>query len=140
MFGLSAACSGGVQPSQAVLEKARQEIIQTERDFNNLAEKQGLPVAFSHYADSSAVINRGGAVIHGKDSIRLYYQASRFKSMSLTWEPDFAAVSSSADLGYTYGKYLLTARDSTGKETRSRGIFHTVWKKQSDGQWRFVWD
>ncbi|MEK7720117.1 MAG: DUF4440 domain-containing protein [Bacteroidota bacterium] len=79
-------------------------------------------------------------VVHGKDSIRLYYLAPRYKGAELLWKPDFVEVSASGDLGYTYGKFLFPTHDSTGQVIRSKGIFHTVWKKQADGQWRFVWD
>ena len=57
-----------------------------------------------------------------------------------SWKPDFVDVSSSGDLGYTYGQYTFIRLDSIGNETASQGIFHTVWKRQSDGNWRFVYD
>lgn len=85
-------------------------------------------------------MNRGSYVIHGKDSIKNFYAAPRFKEVVLQWKPDYVEVSASADLGYTYGKYTYSAPDSSGKKTVSKGIFHTVWKKQANGEWRFVWD
>lgn len=60
--------------------------------------------------------------------------------MSLQWDADFVDVSKSGELAYTYGKYTFTAIDSTGKTIDDKGIFHTVWKKQKDGKWKFVWD
>ena len=105
-----------------------------------MAKERGLSEAFAFFADSAASLNRGSYVIHGKDSIRLFYLANRYHGVRLEWKPDFVEVSSSADLGYTYGKFLYSTKDSTGKEIRSNGIFHTVWKKQANGEWRFVWD
>ena len=58
----------------------------------------------------------------------------------LVWKPDYVDVSESGDLAYTYGKYTFTSRDSTGRKVVSKGIFHTVWKRQEDGSWKFVWD
>jgi ketosteroid isomerase-like protein len=49
-------------------------------------------------------------------------------------------VSACGDLGYTWGSYTFTATDSLGATHRSEGIFHTVWKRQPDGSWKFVWD
>jgi len=43
-------------------------------------------------------------------------------------------------LAYTYGKYTWQIKDTQGKITKYQGIFHTVWKKQSDGTWKYVWD
>ena len=138
LFLLLTACNSSINKAQ--LEAAKKEIVQTEHDFARMASEKGLSEAFSYYADSAAALNRGNYVIHGKDSIRLFYLAPRFTDVKLTWEPDFVEVSVSADLGYTYGKYIFATHDSTGQVIRSKGIFHTVWKKQANGEWRFVWD
>ena len=58
----------------------------------------------------------------------------------LEWIPDFVDVSASGDLGYTYGKYTITTIDSIGQTIKRGGIFQTIWKRQPDGRWRFVWD
>jgi ketosteroid isomerase-like protein len=105
-----------------------------------MAREKGLSEAFSHYADTAATLSRGSYVIHGKDSIRLFYLAPRYKGVKLLWKPDFVEVATAADLGYTYGRFTFATHDSTGQTVVSKGIFHTVWKKQADGQWRFVWD
>jgi ketosteroid isomerase-like protein len=132
------ACTTGVNKSR--IETARKEIAETERAFEAMAKEKGLSEAFSYYADSAAALNRGSYVVHGKDSIRLFYQAPRYNEVHLEWKPDFVEVSASADLGYSYGKFTFTTHDSAGQVIVSKGIFHTVWKKQADGQWRFVWD
>jgi ketosteroid isomerase-like protein len=36
--------------------------------------------------------------------------------------------------------YTFTFTDSLGSKNEATGVFHTVWKRQSDGSWRFVWD
>jgi len=138
VFLFLTACSSGV--NQLRIETAKKEIVQTEQAFEAMAKEKGLSEAFSFFADSAATLSRGSYVIHGKDSIRLFYLSSRYNGVKLEWKPDFVDVSSSADLGYTYGKYTFITRDSTRQEIRSKGIFHTVWKKQANGQWRFVWD
>lgn len=135
---LLSACS--IDRNKSQVNTARQEIIQTERAFETMAKEKGLAEAFSFYADSSATINRGSSLVHGKDSIRLVYLSPRYHGVKLEWKPDFVEVAASADLGYTYGKYIFTTTDSTGQAVSSKGYFHTVWKKQAKGNWRFVWD
>ncbi len=135
---LLTACSSGVNKSNQ--ENSKREIVETERAFEAMAREKGLSEAFSFYADSAAAVNRGTYILHGKDSIRQYYLSPRFKGVKLEWKPDFVEVSKSADLGYTYGKYTFSTKDSTGHESISKGFFHTVWKKQANGSWRFVWD
>ena len=117
------------------------EITATEKAFEQMAAEKGIAEAFWYYADSGAVIKRGrDSIIHGKEGIRNYYSTDYYKSAKVTWSPDFIGTSSAGDMGYTYGKYSWKAPDSTGTIIESKGIFHTVWKKQSDGSWKYVWD
>ena len=121
-------------------EKCKQEIVQTERDFAKMASEKGVATAFSFYVADSGLVNIGNKFFRGKAEVRKHYDSWTLKDVKLTWAPDFVDVSSSCDLGYTYGKYTFSFRDSTGKINESNGIFHTVWKRQADGTWRFVWD
>ncbi|MFP2996084.1 nuclear transport factor 2 family protein [Spongiivirga sp. MCCC 1A20706] len=121
-------------------EKWKKEIIQVEKDFNDMAQKEGLVKAFEYYAAKDGVIRRGKKVIKGKESIAKWYQNDVRPNETLTWKPTFVDVSVSGDLAYTYGDYVFTSLDSLGNKKENKGIFHTVWKRQKDGNWRFVWD
>jgi len=124
------------------IEKWKREIVETEHEFTELAQKEGIPKAFLTYAAEDVVLMRNNSLIIGKESLRERYKnkISELRNVSLTWKPDFVDVASSGDLGYTYGKYVYTEIDSTGNVKTDSGIFHTVWKRQPDGKWRFVWD
>lgn len=125
---------------QPAMEDCRKEIIQTEKEFEKMAADKGLAEAFSFFSSDSAVIRARGKIVSGKTEIKNYYNSIPYKNVSLTWTPDFVDVSASCDLGYTYGKYKFAYTDSLGKNNTDSGYFHTVWKKQKDGKWRFVWD
>jgi ketosteroid isomerase-like protein len=120
-------------------ERSKREIIITEKDFEKKAAVDGIAEAFAFYAADRAVINRGN-LIFGKSAIRYFYEHQKNNDALLKWQPDFVDISSSCDLGYTYGKYTFSYKDSLGKVNESKGFFHTVWKKQADGKWKFVWD
>lgn len=139
LFSLSLfGCSSG--PEHAPAEKARQEILQAEKDFAALAQREGVQAAFLAFAAEDAVLNRSDQIIHGRAAIRAYYEKSTLSEVSLNWAPDFVDAAASGDLGYTYGKYQFSAMDTTGQPIKAEGIFHTVWKKQTDGSWKFVYD
>ena len=122
-------------------EESKAAIAQTEYDFAQMAKEKGIAVAFAFYADTSAVILRNNShLLQGKDSIRAFYRSREKPGDLLEWAPDFVDVSTSGDLGYTYGRFTFTKVDSLGVKTLSTGYFHTVWKRQADGNWRFVWD
>lgn len=123
------------------IEKWKQEIIETERAFAEMAQKEGIPKAFLTFAADDVAMLRGKDLIKGKIALRASYENQTVSSdVTLTWTPDFVDVSSSGDLGYTYGKYIYTSTDSLGNKQTNEGIFHTVWKRQTDGTWKFVWD
>jgi ketosteroid isomerase-like protein len=59
-------------------------------------------------------------------------------SSTWTWEPTFADVSRSGDLGYTYGTYRIASKDAPAKNLES-GNYYRIWKKQG-GKWVVVAD
>lgn len=121
-------------------DKNRSEVIQTEKAFEKLASEKGIAYAFSFYADKDAVINRNDSLIKGKKAISDFYNSRKQQNVTLKWSPDFTELSESNDLAYTFGKYTYTITDSTGNIKVYKGIFHTVWKRQTDGSWKYVWD
>lgn len=122
-------------------EETKAEIMRAEKDFEAMAAEKSIAEAFWFFADSNATIKRqNDTLIHGKDAIRIYYSGEFYKNASVKWSPDFIDVSANGDMAYTYGKYLWQSKDSSGKPIEHRGIFHTVWKRQKNGEWRYVWD
>jgi ketosteroid isomerase-like protein len=59
---------------------------------------------------------------------------------TLNWSPKHAEVSNSAELGYTWGTYILTFLDESGNEQKSYGKYLNIWKKQKDGSWKVAVD
>ena len=129
------------QPPANNQEKFKNEIASAEAAFEKMASEKGIAEAFWFFADSNAVIKRDNdSLIHGKEGIRSFYSADYFKNATVKWSPDFIDVSETGDFGYTYGKYRWQSTDSSGKVNEATGIFHTVWKRQTDGSWKYVWD
>jgi len=122
------------------LEDLKKEIIKVEKDFANLVKTDGMAKAFLMYAAENAVLNRNNNLIKGKEKIQEYFEHQTITDIKLEWKPDFVDVANSGDLAYTYGKYSFSALSSNGEKINSTGIFHTVWKKQNDGTWKYVWD
>ncbi|WP_445384140.1 YybH family protein [Robiginitalea sp. IMCC44478] len=135
-------CGCGEQASEDKRGDWEAEIVETERAFSKMAGEVGIPEAFLEYAAEEAVLMRGNSLIKGMEAISQHLNNSILSDSTtqLSWEPDFVSVSASGDLGYTYGQYVFSMKDSLGQTRTQEGIFHTVWKRQSDGSWRFVWD
>jgi len=122
-------------------EELKNEILQTEKSFERMTSEKGIAEAFFYFADENAVIKReNDTLIKGKENIKIYYQKKNLKNATVNWTPDFIDVSDCGSLGYTYGKYSWKIKNEEGDITEFKGIFHTVWKKQKDQTWKYVWD
>jgi ketosteroid isomerase-like protein len=128
------------QNNPADQEKWKSEIAATEEAFVAMAKEKGITEAFLHFAAEDATILRNDTLYKGKEEIKASFGRASSGDVELTWTMDFVDVSASGDLGYTYGQYTFTSTDSPGNKTARDGIFHTVWKRQQDGSWKFVWD
>ena len=135
---LTLSCS--IERNENLIDKYRSEIMNIEREFAELVKEKGLKVGFLTYASEDAVLNRGNQLIKGKKAIQEYYENYKYPNARLEWEPEFIEVSSSGDLAYTYGHYTFEVTGEAGQMIKDKGIFHTVWKRESSGEWRYVWD
>jgi len=121
-------------------EKTKKEIFETEKAFERMTSEKGIAEAFYYFADEEAVIKRqNDTLIIGKENIKIYYEKGT-ENATVNWTPDFIDVGEGGTLGYTYGKYVWKIKNEGGDTTEIKGIFHTVWKKQKDNTWKYVWD
>jgi ketosteroid isomerase-like protein len=138
VFCLLVFCACNTKADKQAIKK---EIFKTEKDFEKMAAEKGVAEAFYYFADDSAVILRqNDSIIKGKENIKAFYAKREKKNVTVNWTPDFLEVSDCGTLGYTYGKYVWKITDDSAKVTEYKGVFHTVWKKQKDGTWKYVWD
>jgi ketosteroid isomerase-like protein len=122
-------------------EQIKNEILQTEKAFELMTSEKGIAEAFYYFADENAVILReNDTLISGKENMKAYYKKKDLENAVVSWTPDFIDVSDCGNLGYTYGKYLWVIHNEQGKTTEFKGVFHTIWKRQNDGSWKYVWD
>jgi ketosteroid isomerase-like protein len=133
----------GCTPKAEIKNKAycKLQIVKAEKDFEKLVAQKGLAEGFYQFADSSAVIKReNDTLIIGKENIKNYYSNSKYLNTTVTWSPDAIVVSEANDMASSYGKYTWNSKGESGKTQIVKGIFHTVWKKQKDGSWKYIWD
>jgi len=119
----------------------KEEIRKTEKQFETELNEKGAAVAFEKYAAPDAVIKRqNDSLIYGPKAIHQFYSNEIYKTAKAQWSPDYIDVSSDGTMAYTYGKYQWKMIGKAGEALEYHGIFHTVWKKQPDGTWKYVWD
>lgn len=136
MFFIFVSCN-----QQRNKDQLKKEIFNTEKSFEKMCAEKGIAEGFYFFADDSAVIKRqNDTLIIGKDNIKNYYANDFYKKASVLWTPDFIDVSDDGSMAYTYGKYIWAVNDDNGSVTEFKGVFHTVWKRQKDNSWKYVWD
>jgi len=114
-------------------EAERASLLKSEIDFLKLmTSKGGVDTFLSYMADDVRFYRMGNLPVIGKEATRAAFAA---KPEALSWQNTSGGVSSSGDLGYTYGTYEI----KSGAETES-GNYMRIWRKQANGKWRVVLD
>jgi ketosteroid isomerase-like protein len=106
-----------------------QKLANAERSFAQTSLARGIREAFVTYLADDGIIFRPGP-INGKES----WSARPDVKASLLWGPIYAEISRSNDFGYTTGPSQFKPDDP--KARVYHGNFVSIWKKQSDGQWK----
>jgi len=115
-------------------------LLDLEREFSKESATRGAHSAFQkHAAGDVRLFRNGKQPFVGKGNA---LEALPADNIEWTWTPAFADMSSSRDLGYTYGTYQLVKKD-TGEKIES-GNYYRIWKQQdvvTEGRrWKVVTD
>ena len=126
--------------SQVDLEAERQNLLDADRQFAALSVSDGAAEAFNQFLSEEALqLPAGGLPIQGRDAI--YQQMlSGSGNYVLDWIPQRAEVAAAADMGWTWGRYILTSTAADGQRAESHGKYLNVWQKSSEGKWEVLVD
>lgn len=106
-------------------------VVAAERAFAADAPGMGIGGSFTKWSVPDAVVIGGGGVA----TVREAYPPDAPRPAdepTLEWWPNFAGIARSGDLGFTTGGVAVNGRRA--------GHYFTVWKKQADGSWKWVYD
>lgn len=132
-----ASCNNKGEDAEKKTSLNKASLMEADRAFSAHCEEKGMKVAFIDYIDSNGVMLRPGMMpVVGADAIDFLIQQDD-SGYSLSWQPSFADVAMSGELGYTYGIYALRFKE---KDSVVYGNYTSIWKKQQDGKWKFVLD
>jgi ketosteroid isomerase-like protein len=114
------------------------QLVNAERSFARTSVEKGIRASFiAFFADDG--INFQPHPTKTKEELQKGPAPTGPPRVTLNWEPVFAEVSGSGNLGYTTGPYTLRDNSATPEPIR-HGYYFSVWKKQADGQWKVVID
>ncbi len=109
------------------------ELLRADSAFAAMSVSQGGKAAFLAFASADAVAFGGGAQMsEGRDAIAAGFDGFPAGAV-LEWWPVAAEIARSGDLGCTVGEARIASVKHYSK-------YLTIWKRQSDGSWKFVAD
>lgn len=120
----------------------KREVMDTDRAFDAAVAKAGTggAAAWAGYFEEAGGMN-SVPPIRGREDVRKAMDGFFSKQgNTLRWQPDFADVAKSGELGYTLGASQRYFTDKDGKAFESEGRYITIWKRQKDGAWKVAFD
>ena len=139
---LAAACSHRAEKPVFNAARAVDAIRTGEVNWNADWKSGDAGKVAAHYAPEAVVMMPGQALVTGAEAIRAGAQKDMDDpGFSLTFNSDKVDVAASGDLAVSRGAFTLTATDpATKAAATTTGTFVTVYKPQSDGSWKAIWD
>lgn len=135
--GAGDAGSGGgpTAVSEDSLRAMEAQLVEADRRFADAVARQGLGAWVSAFATGGRMISGGESFIGIEAIRRRMLPAFADSTFTLTWDPVYAEVSASGDLGYTVGRYTTSVGAGDAADTE-QGTYLTVWRRQDDGSWK----
>ena len=126
---LLTACEADIQSNDTNAMAA--ELLQADRDFAALSQNTDPKQAFANYLAANAImLPRAGDPIEGYEAALASFGEEA--GFDLHWQPQFAEVAESGDMGWTWGRYQLLVE---GEQLYS-GKYVNIWTRQPDGSWQ----
>jgi ketosteroid isomerase-like protein len=110
-----------------------------EISFSQSVENRNI-TAFTSFIDADArfvgsSISRGPVEVTEAWSVFFADDGPEIK-----WRPQYIEVLEDGTLALSRGPYRMITRDPDGKATEHWGTFNSVWRTQTDGAWKIVFD
>ncbi|WP_375754245.1 YybH family protein [Corallococcus exercitus] len=127
-------------PRAMAPEQVLEEAKAADRAFAAQSASEGMGKAFTAYAAEDAVMPLGSAGLFGHDAVAKAYAPFTLDKIDLRWEPVLGDAAGSGDLAFTVGRAIATGRNEQGQPEVDHVKYLTIWRRQADGQWRYVTD
>jgi len=122
-------------------EAEKIHLMELSREWSGIVNSGDIDAIVSHWDENAVLLPPGSPMIEGRDAIRAYVESSSaIPGFSITWEPERAFISNSGDMAYMIERNEVTFNDQDGELVEVPGKVVTIWKKDSDGEWKNVID
>jgi len=112
-----------------------------DRAFDAATSKGGAKAWAGFFAEDGKMFRANATITQGRPAIEALMQPFLSQpGTTLRWQPTFADIARSGELGYTTGESTTQTHDDLGRPTEAHGRYVTIWKKQRDGSWKVALD
>ncbi|MBZ4421599.1 DUF4440 domain-containing protein [Myxococcus sp. RHSTA-1-4] len=136
----SVASTGTPPATPAAPADVLAEAFAADSTFSGQSVREGMGVAFGAWAAPNVVIPSGPSGFFGQEAVASGYAPFTREKVDLRWEPRLGGAASSGDMAYTVGRAVSVSPGPDGKPTTDYLKYLSVWRRQPDGQWRYVAD
>jgi ketosteroid isomerase-like protein len=129
--------------NQPVVDKQKEGeiLMQLSRDWSDLVKTGDLEKIMEGWADNAVMMVPGMSPLKGKEAIRAYVKAGlEVPGFAIRWEPLEVFVSDNGDMAYMIERNEMKVNDSLGNPIVTYNKTVTVWRKDTEGQWKNVID
>lgn len=111
-----------------------QHVIDAEKAFAAYAQANNTRDAFLKFMDTDGVVFNNGSPQNAIEN----WKPKPAGPAKLLWEPAFAGIALSGDIGFTTGpwQFKKTMQDTA----LASGVFTSIWRKNGDGEWKNIVD
>lgn len=124
------------------LDSEKKQLLQRDSEWAALAsEGRDVDKILSYWTDDAVVIAPDLPIVAGKRALREYVEGSfQIPGFQITWLSTDVAFSPDGNLAYLVGTNSVTMNAQDGSAMNSAGRVVTIWRKETDGEWRCAID
>jgi ketosteroid isomerase-like protein len=137
-FAVAALANGPAAGAPAAGDAA---LLDADRALASATAERGLAGFLAGFAPDATVSRFGAPDLAGEAAIRAYLApAFAAPGFAFTWEPEAAHAAASGDLGWTWGRYRVSADGAAGAaRLEEAGLYVRVWRRpRAAGPWQVV--
>ena len=122
-------------------DAAALELMELSRSWSAMVASGDLEASIEFWADDAVMLPPDLPVLSGKAAIREYVMGTAsIPGFKISWEPESASISEGGDMAYLIERNVVEMDGENGEPIIIHGKVVTVWRKDSNGQWKNVAD
>jgi ketosteroid isomerase-like protein len=139
-LGLGFGSQPAINPlTQPTLTPEMIHLMELEAQFAAAVAAGGGKAFASWFAPEGVTLANGRPPVIGREAIAAQALWDP-RDYQLAWTAQGAQMGPSGDMGFTWGHYDGTGKDTHGQPVIHSGRYMTVWKKMPDGSWKVLLD